>query len=138
MSIEEENKLVILRIYDLDNKREKESQYELVSPECIFHMLDDDLSVEQFKEFDASFIVAFPDIHATIDDIIAEGEKVAFRLTLEGTNTGEFMGNSPKGKKIKITHTNWARVIDGKLVEYWNASDGLSMMQQLGAVPSGD
>lgn len=136
MSIEEENKALIRRIYDLDNKREKESLYKLVSPACIFHILDADLSKEQFKEFDASWVVAFPDIHATINDIIAEGEKVAFRLTFEGTNTGEFMGNSPTRKKIKITHTNWARVINGKLIEYWNTSDGLSMMQQLGAIPS--
>lgn len=136
MSIEEENKAVIRRFYNLDNKREKESQYKLVSPECVFHMFDADLSLEQFEEFDASFVGAFPDIHATIDDIIAEGEKVAFRLTFKGTNTGEFTGNSPTGKKIEITHTNWARVVDSKLVEYWNTSDGLGLMHQLGTIPS--
>lgn len=135
MSIEEENKALVRRIYDLDNKREKKEQYELFSPECIFHMINADLSVEQFKEFDASFLAAFPDIYATIDDIIAEGEKVAFRLTFKGTHRGEFIGISPTGKKIEITHTNWARVIDGKLVEYWNTSDGLRIMQQLGVIP---
>ena len=137
MSIEE-NKELVRRFYDLDNKRDKDAQYALVSPDCVFHMPNADLSVEQFKEFDALFYIAFPDIYATILDIISEGDMVAFRISIQGTNTGEFMGNSPNGKKIKITHTNWARVIDGKLVEYWNASDGLSMMQQLGAIPSGD
>jgi predicted ester cyclase len=132
----EENKELVRRLYDLDNKREKDAQYELIAPACVFHMLNADLSVEQFKEFDAAFYAAFPDIYANIEDIIAEGDKVAFRLTFTGTNTGKFMGNLPTGKKIDITHTNWVRVVDGKVVEYWNTSDGLLIMQQLGVIPS--
>ncbi len=136
MSIEEENKAMVRRFYDLDNRREKDAQYILIAPECVFHTPYADMSVKQFKKFDSLFYVAFPDIHATIVDIIAEGDMVAFRVSVKGTNTGEFMGNAPTDKKFEITNSNWVRITNSKLVEYWTTSDRYSFMQQIGSIPS--
>jgi len=135
MSIEE-NKAVVQRVYDLVNQRKIEATYEHYAPECIFHMPDGDLSVKQAGELDAMLLAAFPDISLIVEDIIAEGDKVAFRVKLKGINTGELMGNAPTGKKVEITNSNWVRVVDGKWVEFWGTSDRLSMMQQLGVIPT--
>jgi predicted ester cyclase len=131
----EDNKAAVSRVYDLLNQREIEAAYEPYAPECVFHMADGDLSVKQSREFDAMLLAAFPDVTLTIIDIIAEGDKVAFRVKLKGTNTGEFMGNPPTGKKLDIINSNWVRVVDGKWVEFWATMDRLSMMQQLGVIP---
>jgi len=131
----EENKALVRRVYDLMNQREIDASYELFAPECVFHMPDGDKSMEQSKEFDAMLLAAFPDVILTITDIIAEGDKVAFRVKLKGTNTGALMGNAPTGKKVEITNSNWVKVVDGKCVECWVTSDMLGMMQQLGAIP---
>jgi predicted ester cyclase len=134
MSIEE-NKAVVQRVYDLLNQRKISATYELYAPECIFHMPDGDMSVEQARDFDAMLVAAFPDISFTIEDIIAEGDKVAFRVKMKGTNTGEFMDSAPTGKKVEITNSNWIRVVGGKWVEYWATIDRFRLMQQLGVIP---
>lgn len=122
MSIEEENKALVTRFYDLDNQRDKYAQYELVSPQCIFHLPDSDLSLKEFRKFDASFSEGFPDIHACIEEFIAEGDMVAVRLTFRGTNSGKVFGNPPTGEKLEISHTNWFRIRDGRIIEYWNTN----------------
>lgn len=131
----EENKALVRRVYDLMNQREIDASYELFAPECVFHMPDGDMSVEQARDFDAMLLAAFPDVTLTITDIIAEGDKVAFRVKLKGTNTGELMGNAPTGNKIDITNANLIKIVAGKLVEFWNTTDRLRMMQQLGIIP---
>jgi predicted ester cyclase len=134
MSIEE-NKAVVNKIYDLCNQGNIEAAYEHYAPECICHMPDGDMSVAQVRDFDAVLFNAFPDITLTILDIISEGDKVAFRVNIKGTNTRELMGNPPTGKKLDMINSNWARVLDGKLVEFWVTMDRLSMIQQLGGIP---
>lgn len=126
---------MVQRVYDLVNQRKIEATYKLFAPECVCHMPDGDISVEQAREFDAMLLAGFPDVSLTIEDIIAEGDKVAFRVKIKGTNTGEFMGSAPTGKKVEITNSNWVRVVNGKWVEFWAAMDRLSMMQQLGVAP---
>ena len=80
---------------------------------------------------------AFPDFKATIDDIIAEGDKVVIRQTWTGTQKGEFMGIPPTGKSVSIGVIDIIRMADGKVVEHWGQMDSLGMMQQLGAIPAG-
>jgi predicted ester cyclase len=79
---------------------------------------------------------AFPDIHVTIEDLIAEGDKVVARWTGGGTNTGEMMGMPPTGKAFKVTGVNTFRISGGKVVDTWVNFDTLGMMQQLGIVPT--
>jgi len=78
---------------------------------------------------------AFPDISMTIDDQIAEGDKVVSRWTAVGTHTGEMMGIPPTGKKATVTGISIDRIADGKIVEEWENFDELGMMQQLGLIP---
>ncbi len=77
---------------------------------------------------------AFPDWHETIEDIIAEGDKVWVRLSYTGTHRGEFMGLSPTGKKIASTAVDIYRIVNSKLAEYWNVTDNVNIFKQVGAI----
>jgi steroid delta-isomerase-like uncharacterized protein len=81
---------------------------------------------------------AFPDFKATIEDMVAEGDKVALRLTWSGTHEGEFMGLPPTGKRFSIPVFDILRMDGGKIVEHWGQMDRMAMMQQLGAMPGPD
>ena len=81
------------------------------------------------------WFAAFPDSQWTIEDLIAEGDKVAARATLRGTHRGEFMGIAPTGKHVTMTAIGLCRVEEGKFAEAWLNSDVLGLMQQLGAIP---
>jgi steroid delta-isomerase-like uncharacterized protein len=82
------------------------------------------------------FRSAFPDIHVTIEDIVAEGDIVMHRQTMRGTHLGEFFGIPPTGKSVVMTGTHLFRVADGKLIEHHANNDDLGMLRQLGAIPS--
>jgi steroid delta-isomerase-like uncharacterized protein len=96
---------------------------------------------EDVKRFMGEFRSAFPDFHSTIEDMVAEGDKVVTRWMARGTHQGEFRGIAPTGKEIEITGIGIFRFsTEGKVVESWDAMDQLGMMQQLGVVeqqPSG-
>ena len=79
---------------------------------------------------------AFPDFKATIDDIIAEGDKVVIRQTWTGTHKGEFMGVPPTDKSVSFGVIDIIRVAGGKFVEHWGQMDSMGLMQQLGAIPT--
>jgi steroid delta-isomerase-like uncharacterized protein len=74
---------------------------------------------------------AFPDLHAHIEDIIAAEDRVAARLTLSGTHTGEYLGFSPTGRAVKYTSHEFYRVANGLIAEEWICSDTASLFQQL-------
>jgi len=92
---------------------------------------------EGVKHFFAIMRSAFPDFKATIDDMVAEGDKVVFRQTWSGTHQGEFMGVPPTGKSVSFGVIDIVRIEGGKCVEHWGQMDSASLMQQLGAVPAG-
>jgi steroid delta-isomerase-like uncharacterized protein len=79
---------------------------------------------------------ALTDTVFTIDDTIAEGDRVAVRLTASATQTGEFMGLPPSGQRYTIPEIHIFRVRDGQIVEHWHQFDQLGMMRQLGAMPA--
>jgi steroid delta-isomerase-like uncharacterized protein len=79
---------------------------------------------------------AFPDFKATIEDIIAEGDKVVIRMTWSGTHKGEFMGIPATGKRVSIGVIDILRMDGGKCVEHWGQMDSMGMMQQIGAIPA--
>jgi steroid delta-isomerase-like uncharacterized protein len=81
---------------------------------------------------------AFPDIHLTIEDVIAEGETVMTRWSCRGTHKGELNGIAPTGKQFTISGVTVARVSNGKIAEGYVNWDALGMMQQLGVVPQLD
>jgi steroid delta-isomerase-like uncharacterized protein len=88
------------------------------------------------KMFLASFLNAFPDCCVTIDDMIAEGDRVATKKTFTGTHTVELNGIPPTGRRVTIQYVDILRLRDGQIVEHWLSMDQMSFMQQLGVVPA--
>jgi predicted ester cyclase len=91
---------------------------------------------EGMKQFITVFRTGFPDLHITVDDVVAAGEKVAYRGTATGTHRGELMGIAPTGKPVTIPYLVLARVAGGRFQEDWLNYDALGMLQQLGALPA--
>ena len=85
------------------------------------------------KKIAADFRAAFPDLHMTVDLMLAEDDMVAARWTTEGTNTGPWAAVPPTGKRVKFSGVNIFRIGYGRVVELWNHRDDLGVMQQLGA-----
>ena len=79
---------------------------------------------------------AFPDIQVTVEDFIAEGDKLVNRVTYRGTHTGEFMGAPPTGKKFEAETMVIYRLANGKIVETWGLNDVQAVMMQLGLMPA--
>jgi len=91
---------------------------------------------EGFKQYVSIYLSAFPDVHFTIEDQIAEGDRVVTRWIARGTHNGELMGIPATGKQVVVTGISINEFVGGKLVESWNNWDGLGMMQQLGVFPA--
>jgi len=87
------------------------------------------------KQFISIYRTAYPDTHFTVEDQVAEGDKVATRWTATGTHRGELMGIAPTGKRVTVTGIAITRVTNGKIVETWNNFDALGQLQQLGVIP---
>ena len=88
------------------------------------------------KQFVQIYRAAFPDVHITVEDQLAESDKVVTRWTATGTHKGDLMGIPPTNKRATVTGVDIARFHDGKVVEAWVSYDMHGMMQQLGVVPS--
>jgi predicted ester cyclase len=80
------------------------------------------------------FHTGFPDFHGTIEDIVAEGDKVWIRVTYRGTHTGKYLGLAPTGKKITFTAVQIYRIVAGKVVERVSVSDSLNFLKQLDVI----
>jgi steroid delta-isomerase-like uncharacterized protein len=91
---------------------------------------------EGVKQVTAMFRQAFPDSYFTVEDMIAEGDKVATRKTFHGSHQGEFMGIPPTGQQVSIGLIDIVRIVDGQVVEHWSMGDNLGMMRQLGVIPT--
>jgi len=90
---------------------------------------------EATKQFVTANLAAFPDLHNTIEDQIAENDLVVTRYVTSGTHQGEFANIPPTGKQFTVTGIEMHRFADGKLVELWNIVDLLGALQQLGVIP---
>ena len=91
---------------------------------------------EGVKQLTRMFRTAFPDFNVSIDDMIAEGDKIVARTTWNGTQKGEFMGIPPSGKRVSFDVIDIIRISEGKGVEHWGVMDSSAMMQQLGVIPA--
>ncbi len=89
-----------------------------------------------FKQLVTMYRAAFPDLQVTVEDMVAEGDKVVVRWTGRGTHKGELMGIAPTNKAVTVTGIGIDRIANGKIVEHWESWDQMGMMQQLGVVPS--
>jgi steroid delta-isomerase-like uncharacterized protein len=111
---------------------------ELFAPDYVNHVAGSPIEFrgpEGEKQFDAAYSQAFPDARLTVEDMIAEGDRVASRLSYRGTHTGEFQGIPATGKQFMTTGIQIIRIADGKIAEAWSQPDTLGLLQQLGVVP---
>ena len=136
----EENKALARRFMDeVYNKGNVDFIDEVVASNLVVH---DPTSpegmtsgVQSAKQFVEVYRNAFPDIQMTVEDLIAEGDKVVTRWTARGRHQGELMGIPPSGNPVEVTGITVDRIEGGKVVETWANYDALGMMQQVGAVP---
>jgi len=136
-----ETKALERRFYEEANKGKAAAlavMDELYAIDFVYHSSTgrDIRGIKDYKQHISDMFSAFPDLHATIDDMVAEGDKVAVRLSLTGTNNGAFMGIPPTNKKVTMWEIQIDRVAGGKFVEGWSRYDTLGMMQQLGLIPT--
>jgi steroid delta-isomerase-like uncharacterized protein len=135
MSTEERNKALMRRFWNVWEQGSIDLLDELLAPEYINHTLatpDLPPGPEGVKEVVSMFRSAMPDLRVVIQDMIAEGDKVATRYALEGTHRGELFGVLPTGKHLSIKSMTVERLSEGKIVEHWRVTDELDMMRQLG------
>ncbi len=134
----EDNKALNRRfVEEVINQGNLDAIDELIDPGVVDHSVPAGFPTgrEGAKQFAAMMRSAFPDLHHTIEDMIAEGDKVVMRSTWSGTHQGEFMGIPATGKRVTVSAIDISRVADGRIVEHWEQSDALGLMQQLGVVP---
>jgi steroid delta-isomerase-like uncharacterized protein len=134
----EKNKAIARRDFEqVWNKGNLDTVDEICAADGVGHMpgSPDIHSLEGYKQYVTMYRNAFPDIHFTIEDEIAQGDKVVIRWTSRGTHQGELMGISPTGKQCTVTGITINRFSGGKIQESWNNWDALGMLQQLGVVP---
>ena len=135
----EENKAVVLRMTEeLYNKGNIESADQFFAGAYVHrdpaspHVTD----LAGLKETLRAFRAACPDLHITSDELLADGDKVTKRWTLHGTHTADLGGLPPTGRRITLSGLELFRLANGKIVESWVAYDNLSLLQQLGAIPT--
>ena len=134
----EENKANVRRVIEeVFNKGNLAAADELVATNYIYHgpIGMEFKGPEGLKQLISMFRTAFPDLHITIEEMVAEGDKVVLRYTARGTHKGELMGIAPTGKQVTVPGANIAHFEGGKQVEVWCTMDLLGMMQQLDVVP---
>jgi len=124
MSIEK-NKIAVRRhIEEAWNKGNLAATAETISPDFIPAGPVKLKGPDDFNKIIKENLQAFPDIHITIDDMVAEGDKVAIHCTWTGTFTGEYFGIKPTGKPFKTQDVFFYRMKDGKIAEAWQLEDG--------------
>jgi predicted ester cyclase len=116
------NKAVVLRVNAAMNARDWDMLMEVMIPEFVTYLCNH------------PFLTVFPDIQTTINDIVAEGDKVVTRWTNRGTHRAEWMGAAPTGRQVTYSGISIDRIASGRVVESWRTSDQLGLLQQIGAV----
>ena len=137
MSIEE-NKALVRKVYDAINTNDPDALDGLMAADMDSNtrFTHADGGLEGFKESFRAALASFPDYEITIDDQIAEGNKVVTRYTASGTQEGDFMGVAPTGERIELVGIDIDQIEDGKIVAHWSEASLEDIMVKLGvAIP---
>jgi steroid delta-isomerase-like uncharacterized protein len=136
----EENKALARRlIEEMFNRGNLDAADEIFAPDHVNHdpgSPEEIRGPEGFKSYVGVYRTAFPDLRITIEDQVAEGDKVVTRWTASGTHQGDLMGIAPTGRRATVTGITIDRISGGKVEETWTNFDAMGMMQQLGVIPS--
>jgi len=131
-----ENRALVRRWFEeVWNKGRAAAVDELFAANGVVHGLGEDMhGPQEFKPFHAAYRDAFPDVKIEIEDMVAEGDKVAFRWSATATHRGNGLKFAATNKPVRFAGMGIIRVENGKLAEGWNIFDQLGMLQQLGVV----
>lgn len=133
----ETNKAIVRRYTEqIWNERQRELWEEFCAENVVHHGIPAGPGLEGMKEGYDMSLNAIPDIQLTIDDAIAEGDKVVIRWTMWGTHQGELLGIPGTGKQVTQSGVTTYRLADARIVEVWFLADNVSLMQQLGIIPT--
>ena len=132
------NKEVVSRfIEEFKNKANHGIVDELMSPDFVHHLTDPRLPAgrDGIKALGQVIVGGFPDVHASVKELLADGDKVIERTQTSATHTGEFNGIPATGRQVGWTEIHIYRLENGKIVELWSEIDLLGLLVQLGAIP---
>jgi predicted ester cyclase len=132
-----ENKAVVRRVLEGLNHRNLDDAASVLAPDYVWHGPGPDVhGPAGWKQLAAMYLSAFPDLVMTIDDQIAEGDRVATRYTARGTHRGELAGVAASGRYVTVPCLSIERVVDGKVVESFEVFDQLGMFATIGTLPA--
>ena len=135
----EENKAIVQRFDELFVECWRTGNVdildEVLAPDFVYHSPGAPPDLGGFKQSLLMLSAGLHDMSYTVEDMFAEGDKVADRMTWQATHQGELMGFPPTGNRVTGTEMHISRIAEGKIVERWGLGDNLGLMQQLGAVP---
>jgi len=134
----EENKVLGRRwIEEIWDKGNLAVVNEILASNFVFHYAPPGVAPDRegYKQTLTMYRTSSPDMHYTVDDMVAEGDKVTIRWAGKGTHRGALMEIAPTGKKVTITGISIIRIAGGKIVEEWTEQDMLGVLQQLGVAP---
>ena len=135
----EDNKALVRRFYEeVVNQKNTAAIDEFFAPNIVDHTASPGTpgGIEGPKLHLDMYLTAFPGLHLTVEDMIAEGDKVVARVTARGTHLGELRSTPPTDKQMTVTAIDIYRIAGGKFVEYWGIGDDLGLLQQLGVIPA--
>ena len=138
-SMSEQNKAVVRRFLEAITKQDMAALGQVVDANIVIHSppgMPTLRGLDALKQALFGFSSGALDLRATVEDALAEGDKVAARITLRGTHKGDFFGVPATGKQFTLTECNIYKIAGGKIVEEWPQADMLGVMQQLGAIPA--
>jgi len=130
----EENKNIVRRYQEAYNTKDFEALAEVLAADVITPNIISGMppGIEGAKAVHQKTLLGMPDYYTTIEDLIAEGDKVVARVTMTGTHTGNFYGIAPTGRRVNLTSIYIVRIAEGKIVEHWGEEDGVAVLKQLG------
>ena len=132
----EQNKTLARRWFeDLFSRGDLDAAEEILSAEFLDHLpREKERGIEELKDYVSVYRTAFPDIEDTVEQIVAEADKVVVRWRSRGTHQGEFMGVAPTGRDVTFTGMRLFRIAENKIAESWVNIDERGLQEQLGAV----
>ena len=130
----EQNKTLVRRWFeDLFSRGDLDAANDILSADFVDHLpREEERGIEELKHYVSSYRTAFPDIQDSVEDIVAEGDKVVVRWTSRGTHQGEFMGVAPTGRHVTFTGMRLFRIAENKIAESWVNIDERGLQEQLG------
>ncbi len=132
----EQNKALVREMISLPMAEYRPRIKEFLSPEYVGHAPweANPLNRDDIEKLLKQVNTGFPDLHNTIEDMVAEGDKVVTRYTMHGTHKGNFMGTPATGKEVTVTGITISRIKDGKIVEEWEEDDILGLASKIGVI----